>query len=196
MDQTDGQGQGEITALGLVEQASREASANGMQLHLRDGALEAKKKPPVRGARIVNAVAIADEGLAIAAQIQQRIPIRAVPAETGHFGREHDADLAQCHTGDQVLEALPMGRRRPAQAEISVDDHDIRLAPAEIESTPAQIVLQPQALLIGEPLMRARLPDVAERPAPTVARVDEFRSHVLPPRGWWQTRQRGRAAPP
>src|SRR3954449_12050236 len=39
MDQTDGQGQGEITALGLVEQASREASANGMQLHLRDGAL-------------------------------------------------------------------------------------------------------------------------------------------------------------
>src|SRR3954453_12634340 len=98
MDQTDGQGQGEITALGLVEQASREASANGMQLHLRDGALAAKKKPPVRGARIVNAVAIADEGLAIAAQIQQRIPIRAVPAETGHFGREHDADLAQCHT--------------------------------------------------------------------------------------------------
>src|SRR3954469_9846270 len=171
MDQTDGQGQGEITALGLVEQASREASANGMQLHLRDGALEAKKKPPVRGARIVNAVAIADEGLAIAAQIQQRIPIRAVPAETGHFGREHDADLAQCHTGDQDLEALPMGPR-PAQAEISVDAPDIRLAPAEIESTPAQIVLQPQALLIGEHLMRARLPDV------DVARRAKWRSSM------------------
>ena len=69
-DQAHRQHEAEFAALGLVQQASGQASTDGVQLHLGDRALEAKKKPPVRGARIVHAVAVADEALPVAAQIQ------------------------------------------------------------------------------------------------------------------------------
>src|SRR4051794_36518089 len=135
--------QRKVAALGLVQQACCEASANGVQLHLGDRALEPKEKPSVRGARVVHAIAVANEALPVAAQIEQRVPVRAVPAEPGHFRREHDAHLAQRDARDQVLEAFPVRRRSPAQAEISVDYLDILRTPAEIESTPAEVVLKP-----------------------------------------------------
>jgi hypothetical protein len=47
--------QREVAAFGFVQQASGETRANGMQLHLGDRALEAEKKPAVRGARIIRA---------------------------------------------------------------------------------------------------------------------------------------------
>src|SRR4051812_44882572 len=42
--------------------------------------------------------------------------------------------------------------------------------------------------------MRARLPHVDDSPPRHVTLVDEVRSHALPPRGPWQTRQRWRIA--
>jgi hypothetical protein len=41
-----------------------------VQLDLGDGALEAEEKPAVGGARVVHTVAVADEALPIAAQIE------------------------------------------------------------------------------------------------------------------------------
>ena len=112
-----------------------------MQLHLGDRALQAQEQPPIRRARIVDALAVADEALPVAAQVEQRIPVRAVAAETGHLGGEHDAHLAQRHPRDQVLEALPVRRRRSAQTEVAVDHLDILLAPAQVQRVPAQVIL-------------------------------------------------------
>src|SRR4051794_21846534 len=108
-----------------------------VQLHLGDRALEAQEQPPVGRGRVVDAVPVADEALPVAAQVEQRVPVRAVAAETGHLRGEHDADLTQRDARDQVLEARPVRGRRPAQAEVAVDHLDILLAPTEVERAPA-----------------------------------------------------------
>jgi hypothetical protein len=46
-----------------------------VKLHLRDRTFEAEQEAAIGRARVVDPVAIADEALAIATQIQQRIPI-------------------------------------------------------------------------------------------------------------------------
>ena len=77
-------------------------------------------------------------------------------------------------SGCRLTKAFPMCGRGPAQTEIGVNHLDILLAPSEVESTAAQVVLQPQALLIGQHLMRARLPNVDDGTPRQVALVDEF----------------------
>ena len=120
-----------------------------MQFHLRDRTLQAQEEAAVGRARIVHAIAIANEALSVAAQVQQRVPVRAVPREPGHLGGEDDTDLAEGDTGDQVPEPLAVRGRCPTQAEISVDDLDACLLPAEIAGALVQCVLQAQALLVG-----------------------------------------------
>ena len=119
-----------------------QACADGVQLHLGDRALEAQEQPPVGRGRVVDAFTVADKALSVAAQVEQRVPVRAVAAEAGHLGGEHDADLTQRDARDQVLEARPVHGRRPAQAEVAVDHLDILLAPTEVERAPAQVRLE------------------------------------------------------
>jgi hypothetical protein len=64
------QRQRQVAALGLAQQAGGQAAAQRVQLDLGDGALEAEEKPAVGGARVVHTVAVADEALPIAAQIE------------------------------------------------------------------------------------------------------------------------------
>ena len=86
--------------------------------------------------------------------------------------------------------------RRSAQAEVGVDHLDILLAPAEVEGAPAQVILQAQALLVGQHLVRGGLADVDHRAPCEVAVVDQFRSHGSPPRGGLRRLRRSRAAAP
>ena len=93
---------------------------------------------PNRGGRsptgIVDAIAIRDQALAIAAQVEQRIPVRAITGEPGDVVGQDDPDLAQGDAGDQVLEAAPVLGGGPAQAEIDIDDLDVGLPPAESQA--------------------------------------------------------------
>src|SRR5690348_17868516 len=84
--------------------------------------VQAQEKAAVRRARVVDAVAIADEALPIAAQVEQRIPVRAVPREPGDLVAEDDPDLAERDARDQVLETAPMLDRGSALAEVGIDD--------------------------------------------------------------------------
>ncbi|WP_449231313.1 hypothetical protein [Azospirillum doebereinerae] len=47
------------------------------------------------------------------------------------LGDEDDADLAQAHGGDQFLKASPPAAARSGQAEILLNDPDLRCRPAE-----------------------------------------------------------------
>ena len=49
-----------------------------VHLDLGDGALEAEQQAPVRGAGVVDPVAIGDQAVVIAAQVEQRVPVGAV----------------------------------------------------------------------------------------------------------------------
>jgi len=114
-----------------------------VQLHLGDRALKPEQEPPVRQARIVDRVAVGDQTAAVAADVEQRIPVRAVAREADDLDRDDQADLAKRDARDQVLEALAVRRRRGAQAEVGIDDFDVRLTPAQLAGALAQDVLQP-----------------------------------------------------
>src|SRR3954454_22276456 len=74
-----------------------------------------------------------------------------------------------------------MRGRRPAQAEIGVDDLDVCLLPAEIAGALVQRVLQAQALLVGQHLVRRGLADVDHGLAAEMPGRDEVRDHGSPP---------------
>lgn len=145
-----------------------------MQLDFREGALEPEQQAPIGGARIVDAVTIGNEAVPLAAQIEQRIPVRAVPGQAGHLRGEHDANLAERNACDQVPETLAMDGGRAAQPKVGIDHLDALLTPPEAERALAQIVPEAQALLIGQHLVRAGLADVDDRAAGQMPVGDEL----------------------
>ena len=173
--------QRQVAALGLAQQAGGQAAAQRVQLDLGDRPLQAQEKASIRRARVVHAIAVADEALPVAAQVQQRIPVRAVPREPGHLVAQDKPDFTQGDAGNQVLEALAVRRRRPALAKVGVDDLDVGVAPAEVTGALAQRILQAQALLVGEHLMRRGLVNGDHRLAAQVPWRDEIQGHGLTP---------------
>ena len=179
-DEADRQDQRQLSACGLVQETSREAGADRVQLDFGEGALEPEQQAPIGGARIIDSVAVGDEAVPVAAQIEQRVPVRTVPGQARDLGGEHDANLAERDARDQVLEALAMDSGRAAQPEVGIDDLDVLLTPPEAERALAQIVLQAQTLLIGQHLVRTGLADVDDRVAGQMPVGDKFRSHRSP----------------
>ena len=177
--QTGGQRQRQVAAFGLVEQA--EAPAQGVHLDLGDGALEAEQQAPVRGAGVVNPVAIGDQAVVIAAQVEQRVPVGAVARQPGDFPRQDQTDLAQRDAADQVGEALAVRRTPGGEAEVGVDHLDIALIPAQLDGALAQGVLQAGALLVGQDLVRGRLAHVDHGLAAEMVRARAPRSLITSP---------------
>ena len=64
-------------------------------------------------------------------------------------------DLAQGDLGHDLLEAGALLGGGGAHADVGVDDHDILGMPAEADGPLLEGILQPQALLMGEGLVRA-----------------------------------------
>ena len=121
--------QGQLAPMRLAEQARGEAAADRVQLQFGDRALEPEQEPPVGQARVVDRIAAGDQAAAVAADVEQRIPVRAVAREAGDLDRDDQADLAERDARDQVLEALAVRCRRGAQAKVGIDDLDVRLTP-------------------------------------------------------------------
>src|SRR3954470_1228358 len=90
-------------------------------------------------------------------------------------------DLAEGDPGDQIPEPLAVRGCCATQAEIGVDDLNARLIPAEIAGTLVQRVLQAQALLVGQHLVRRGLADVDHGLAAEMPSRDEVRDHGSPP---------------
>ena len=141
-------------------QTGGQAAAQGMQFDLGDGALQTQKKAAVLAPRIINAVAVRDQTLAIAAQVEQRVPVRAVTRQPGHLPGQDQADLAQGDAADQIHHTLAVTGGLGAEPEIGIDHLDVVVMPAEFEGALAQGVLQARALLVAQNLVRRGLADV------------------------------------
>ena len=72
-----------------------------MQFDLGNRSLQTQEQAAIRGTRIVYAVAIAEETLSIAAEIQERIPVGTVASESGNVVGDNDANLAQGDTTNE-----------------------------------------------------------------------------------------------
>lgn len=152
-----------------------------MQFHFRDLALQAQQEPAIRATRIIDPVAIGDQALLVAAQIQQWIPVGAVTRQTGDIDRENDPDLVRRDLADQLLEPFPVLCGGGRQAQIGVNDLNVVLVPPQLQRPCLQCVLQAQALLIGQYLMGAGLANVDDRPVRQMAGGDELVVHAKSP---------------
>ena len=170
-DQPDRQGQGQFAALGLVEQARPSGGAKGVQLQFGDQALQTEDQPTIGSGRVVDAVLVADETAAVAAQVEELIPVGAVAGQAGDVVGEDDADLLLVDQGHEFLEAVPPFGGAAGPAEVGVDDLDPRRVPAAGRGAVLEIILEFQALLIRQDLVRARLADVDDGQATEVKGV-------------------------
>ena len=188
--QPDWEREGQFPTSSFVQESGSHACSDGVQLQLGELAFEAQEQASIGRARIVDPIVVSDETAPIAAHIQQRIPIGAVAREAGHLHRQNDAHLAQRHFGYQFLKTCAMLSRGCGQAEIGINDLHILGVPAQALGALLEGVLQAQALLIGDLLMRRGLPDVNDRFLLQVLRRDQFGcAHGLPPAGSTRGRQ-------
>src|SRR5262249_30255454 len=117
-------------APGLVEQAGGQARPQGVQLQLGDQALEAEDEPAIRSRRVVDAILVADQALAVATEVEELIPVGAVTGPARDVVGEDDADVLQGDEGDEFLKAGAPLAGAGATAEVGVDDADPGRAPA------------------------------------------------------------------
>ena len=195
-DEADRQGERQLAALGLSEEAGSQATADRVQFKLRYRPLQPQKQPAVGAARIIDPVTIGDEAVAQAADIQERVPVGAVAREARHVNRQDQPHLTEPDPTNEFLKAAPLRDRCSAQAEIRIDHVDIGLMPSEFASALAQRILEPQAFLIAHYLVGCRLPDVDHGPARQVGRLDQFGLHETSPPEPQRCRRRSVVAEP
>src|SRR6266508_5155524 len=131
-----------------------------MQFQFGDQAFEAQNEAPVDGGRIVNAVLIADETGAKSAQIEQLIPVGAVPRQARDIVSEDDAHLFLVDECDEFLKTEPSFRRPTGAAEIGIDNADLAGFPTGGAGTVLEVILKSQAFLVVQRLVPAGLANV------------------------------------
>jgi hypothetical protein len=145
-----------------------------MEFQFRDLAFQPEQETPVDRGWVVDPVPIADEATAVAAQVEDLIPVGAIACHPGDIVGENDADLVEGDPGDDLLEAVPALRGPCGPAPVSVDDLDGLGSPAALKGSLLERELEATALLVGEDLVRAGLADVDKGQAAEVERGDEF----------------------
>ena len=124
-----------------------------MQLQLRDQTLEAEDQPPVGGGRVVDTVLIGDEAAAIAAEVEQLIPVGTIAGQTRDVVGEDAPDLLEGDKGDEFLESAASLGGPGRQAEIAVNDLNVVVIPPVGTSPVGEAVLEAKALLMGQDLV-------------------------------------------
>src|SRR6266545_679876 len=94
---------------GLAADPALQAGAEGVQLGLAHGALEAQHQPVVERAGVIQPVAVADQGVGQGAQVQQPIPVGVVAGQAGDLKTQHQPDVAEGDLGGQPGEPRPLG---------------------------------------------------------------------------------------
>ena len=96
--------------------------------------------------------------MAKSADVEKRIPVRAVAGEPRHVDRQHEPDLVQTHARGQFQEASPIQGGRSTQPKVGVDDVNVALPPTEVLGPMLQRVLEPKAFLNRDDLARRAVP--------------------------------------
>src|SRR2546429_1153396 len=76
---------------------------------------------------MVDAVAVADQSLGDAAEIEQAIPIGIVACHARDFQREHDADVAERNFRSHARKSRALGESGAGYTQVFVDDGHLLL---------------------------------------------------------------------
>ena len=124
--------------------------AEQVQLEFTHGAFEAQEQAVVDEAGIVDAIRIDDDGAHHAAQLDQVVPIAAVPRQARRFDTEDRTHLARADFRDESLESGSLNQTRSRAPEILVNDHDV--LEAQLAGVISQPVLASLTLLVVDDL--------------------------------------------
>ena len=124
------------------------------------------------GARVVEPLAIGQDHAKQRAQFEQLMPIAIVARQPRGIEAEHQPGIAQPDLGDQPLEAVSLGARRPRLAEILVDDADALARPAQPDGTVDKTILKLGAFLVLADLVDRGLAHIDVRRPGAVRRSD------------------------
>src|SRR5206468_587091 len=100
------------------------------------------------------------------------MPVGAVAREPGDLGADDETDLAQADVGDQPLEALAPRDLPGGPGLILVYEHDLILAPAQLEQAVAERPLVDRTFTVVQDLLGCGLPQVDDGLALPVGRQD------------------------
>src|SRR3974377_756556 len=130
-DEAHGKTAPQLAACRLVPDASVEARAQHMQFRLAHRALEPAREAVVEQGRVIDTIAIADQRVSEAAEIDETVPIGIVACEARSFEAEHDAHMSERDFSREPREATAFDEAGAGQAEVFIDDNDLLRRPAE-----------------------------------------------------------------
>ena len=108
--------------------------------------------------RRVEPVLVENERIGGRADFQKPMPVDVVSGKARDLEAEYDAGVAEAHFSHQMTEPLPVGCA--GFPEVTVDDDDLFLTPAEFQCPLAKSVLPPRALGVLDHLAQRGLVDV------------------------------------
>jgi hypothetical protein len=122
------------------------------------GTFEAQEQAVVDEGGIVDAVRIDDDGAHHAAQLDQVVPIAAVPRQARRFDTEDRTHLSRADFRDESLESRSLNQTGSRAPQIFVNDHDV--LKAQLAGLISQPVLASLTLLVVDDLAGRGLANV------------------------------------
>ena len=165
-------------AVGLLVAGRERALAQQIEFVLVQTALQPEQEAIVALARRIDRVLIDQHRVDHAAQLDQLLPVAAVPREARDLARRYGADLAKTDLRHHAIEPGTGDRARRRPAQVLVDDLDLR--EAERLQPTRHGVLQRAALAVVHDLVGRGLPDIEHRLAARMLRPDLLRHHDRP----------------
>src|SRR5947209_664842 len=171
-DKANGQATPEFAARRLVANAAIEARAQYVQLCFAHGALQPQQQPVIEHRRVIEAVAIADQRVGEAGEIDQAIPFGIVAGQARDFQTQHEADTGERHLGSEPGKAGAGRGSAARQAQVFINDDDPFGGPAELAGLAGERVLPLSRFAIVLDLSGARLTQIDDGMARKMARRD------------------------
>ena len=138
----------------LVEEPGSHTGTNRVQLPFGQRPFQPEKESAVGRGGIIQAIDIRNQAALVAAEVQQGVPIRAVAREPRHIIGQNNADLTEGDLAYQRVEALTVMGTRGALSHIGVHDLNGLWGPAQGLGALSQGILEPEAFLMAQGLMR------------------------------------------
>src|SRR6516165_11792097 len=119
---------------------------------------------------MVEAIAVSDQSVGDAAEIEEAIPVGIVARDTGDFEAEHDADMAEGHFCDHACEAGTLSESGAGHAQVFVDDDHLFFGPTQLAGFLDQSILASCGFAVVLDLRGTRLANVDESGALDMSR--------------------------
>ena len=112
-----------------------------MEFGLTHSAFQSEDEAVIEEGGVIETIAVADQSVSDATQIEEAIPIGIIAGEAGNLEAEDYADPTESNFGSETGEAGAVGEASAGKTEILIDEDHLVGCPAEILSALNKSVL-------------------------------------------------------